>query len=108
MRRRVDVSVRPVGRVDACTPRLVDLPPLDNADCFDSSLGRKGLFRLTKEEHDRVLVPMILSGKEQIGSMGNTARPAIFSSQPLSFFDFFYQCRDFVIMLKIKYYILCF
>src|SRR5690625_7631525 len=30
-------------------------------------------------------------GKEPIGSMGHTARPALFSYQPRSFFDYFYQ-----------------
>src|SRR5690625_7323542 len=36
-------------------------------------------------------MPMIADGKEPIGSMGDTARPALFSYQPRSFFDYFYQ-----------------
>ena len=34
---------------------------------------------------------MAAEGKEPIGSMGDTARLAILSDQPRSFFDFFYQ-----------------
>jgi len=34
---------------------------------------------------------MILTGKEPLGSMGDTARPAILSQQPRTFFDYFYQ-----------------
>ncbi len=55
------------------------------------SLDRVGLFALTAEEVDRILVPMALEGKEPIGSMGDTARPAIFSDEPRSFYDYFVQ-----------------
>ncbi len=54
-------------------------------------LDRQALFGVTKEERLRILAPMMATGKEPIGSMGNTARPAIFSDQPRSFFDFFVQ-----------------
>jgi glutamate synthase domain-containing protein 2/glutamate synthase domain-containing protein 1/glutamate synthase domain-containing protein 3 len=49
------------------------------------------LFRYTDEDFERILVPMALSGKEAIGSMGDTARLAVLSEEPRSFFDFFYQ-----------------
>ncbi len=48
-------------------------------------------FGVTQEDIDAVLVPMITTGKEPIGSMGDTARPAALSDQPRSFFDHFYQ-----------------
>ncbi len=54
-------------------------------------LGRQALFGVTTEERARVLEPMMKTGKEPISSMGNTARPAMFSDQPRSFFDFFVQ-----------------
>lgn len=54
-------------------------------------MARQALFGVTAEELDRVLRPMIRNAKEPIGSMGNTARPAIFSDQPRSLYDFFYQ-----------------
>ncbi len=54
-------------------------------------LDRQALFGVTTEERTRILAPMMATGKEPIGSMGNTARPAIFSDQPRSFFDFFAQ-----------------
>jgi glutamate synthase domain-containing protein 2/glutamate synthase domain-containing protein 3 len=54
-------------------------------------LPHQALFGFTTEERDRVLRPMVEGGKEPIGSMGDTARPAIFSDLPWSFYDFFYQ-----------------
>lgn len=56
-----------------------------------ASLSKKNLFLLTTEDLDRVLAPMIVDGKEAIGSMGDTARPAILSDEPRSLFDYFYQ-----------------
>lgn len=55
-----------------------------------TALDKKHLFNLTEEEFEKILVPMITEGKEPIGSMGDTARPAILSGEPRSFFDYFY------------------
>ncbi|MEW6512072.1 MAG: glutamate synthase large subunit [Bacteroidota bacterium] len=55
------------------------------------SIERKNLFTCTQEELERVVYPMIAEGKEPIGSMGDTARPNVFSSEPRPFFDYFYQ-----------------
>lgn len=52
---------------------------------------RQHIFNYTDEELGKVLIPIITEGKEPIGSMGDTARPAILSSEPRSFFDYFYQ-----------------
>jgi len=70
--------------------RLEPLPeqPITEADVAEPNLH---LFNYTREDMDKMLVPMITDGKEPIGSMGDTARPAIFSDQPRSFFDYFYQ-----------------
>ena len=57
----------------------------------DQSFANIHLFKYTREDIENLLVPMISEGKEPIGSMGNTARPALFSDQPRSFFDYFYQ-----------------
>ncbi|MEY4669488.1 MAG: hypothetical protein RL518_2187 [Pseudomonadota bacterium] len=54
-------------------------------------LSRQHLFCYTDEDRERLLFPMILEGKEPIGSMGDTARPAVLSDEPRSFFDYFYQ-----------------
>jgi glutamate synthase domain-containing protein 2/glutamate synthase domain-containing protein 1/glutamate synthase domain-containing protein 3 len=54
-------------------------------------LSMQYLFCYTEEDRERLLFPMILEGKEPIGSMGDTARPAVFSEEPRSFFDYFYQ-----------------
>jgi glutamate synthase domain-containing protein 2/glutamate synthase domain-containing protein 1/glutamate synthase domain-containing protein 3 len=53
--------------------------------------SRQHLFCYTDEDRERLLFPMILEGKEPIGSMGDTARLAVFSREPRSFFDYFYQ-----------------
>lgn len=62
--------------------------PVEEAD---QSFANIHLFRYTREDLENLLVPMIEEGKEPIGSMGDTARPAVFSDQPRSFFDYFYQ-----------------
>lgn len=49
------------------------------------------LFAYSKEDVDDILEPMMETGKEPIGSMGYTARPAVLSEIPRRFFDFFYQ-----------------
>ncbi len=54
-------------------------------------LPHQALHGITVEELTRVLRPMMESGKEPIGSMGDTARPAIFSEQSRSLYDFFLQ-----------------
>lgn len=48
-------------------------------------------FSYTDEELSKVIYPMAETGKEPIGSMGDTARLAVLSTEPRSFFDFFYQ-----------------
>ncbi len=70
--------------------RLEKLLP-EILDETDQSFANIHLFKYTREEIENVLVPMISDGKEPIGSMGDTARPALFSDQPRSFFDYFYQ-----------------
>jgi glutamate synthase domain-containing protein 2/glutamate synthase domain-containing protein 3 len=55
------------------------------------SVFRKSLFTCSKEELEKMIYPMIATGKEAIGSMGDTARPNVFSSEPRPFFDYFYQ-----------------
>lgn len=70
--------------------RLEPLMP-EILDESDQSFANIHLFKYTREEIENLLIPMIAEGKEPIGSMGDTARPAIFSDQPRSLFDYFYQ-----------------
>jgi glutamate synthase domain-containing protein 2/glutamate synthase domain-containing protein 1/glutamate synthase domain-containing protein 3 len=58
---------------------------------LSSRLGRGALHGLTKEELDKVLVPMAVAGKEAIGSMGDTSRLAVLSDERRSLYDFFSQ-----------------
>jgi len=55
-------------------------------------LHKLPLFGYTDEDLHKVLIPMAQEGKEPIGSMGDTSRPAVFSELPRSLFDYFYQC----------------
>jgi len=71
-------------------PRLIQ-PQLVEISSDKNSLDKKNLFGITEEDMSRMLLPMIQTGKEPIGSMGDTARLAIFSEEPRSFFDYFYQ-----------------
>lgn len=71
-------------------PRLFKLSPLTQYP-GPQYLKQKTLFTYTKEDVEIMLLPMIIQGKEPIGSMGDTARLAVFSEQPRSFFDYFYQ-----------------
>lgn len=75
------------ARFDAHVLRLEAGAPPPNTPRLDTQY----LYSYTEEDRERLLFPMILDGKEPIGSMGDTARPAIFSSEPRSFFDYFYQ-----------------
>ncbi|GLH69000.1 glutamate synthase [Geothrix rubra] len=75
---------------DARTTPIGSLPE-DGAPEGPVSAFRKTLFTCSREELEKVLYPMIATGREAIGSMGDTARPNVFSSEPRPFFDYFYQ-----------------
>ena len=45
----------------------------------------------SNEEISKIIIPMIKTGQEPIGSMGDTARLAVLSEIPRSLFDYFYQ-----------------
>ncbi|MBX7223470.1 MAG: glutamate synthase large subunit [Blastocatellia bacterium] len=85
-----DPSEAHENRAFQFNPRLVELPPVAN-EPVATALGKKSLFGYTEEDIHKILLPMVTTGKEGIGSMGDTARPAIFSTEPRPFFDFFYQ-----------------
>jgi len=72
--------------------RLEPLPefPLEIPKMKESEI-LANLFQLTSEELSRELIPMADSGKEAIGSMGDTATLATFSKLDRSLYDFFYQ-----------------
>ncbi len=62
-------------------------PPLIKEDLLE----KQKLFNFSKDEVDRLIMPMGVEGKEPLGSMGDTASIAILSNMPRSLFDFFYQ-----------------
>lgn len=52
---------------------------------------RQALFGYSKEDVDKIIVPMTRDKKEPLGSMGDTAALPFLSDKPRSIFDFFYQ-----------------
>ncbi|MCB9640667.1 MAG: glutamate synthase large subunit [Myxococcales bacterium] len=54
-------------------------------------ISKAGLFLYNEEDIRVILGPMVESGKEPIGSMGDTARMALLSREHRSLFDYFYQ-----------------
>lgn len=71
-------------------PNETQLPPNSPPDA-PQHLYLQALFDYSQEDLQLILTPMIEEGKEGIGSMGDTARPAFLSDLPRSFFDYFYQ-----------------
>ncbi len=71
-------------------PRLHPIPSA-TVENQAELLHKKHIFNYSDEDFSKVLNPMIIEAKEPIGSMGDTARPAILSNEPRSFFDYFYQ-----------------
>ena len=76
------------ARFDARTTPLGSRPGTSETPV---SIFTRNLFSLTEEEQDKLVIPMVAEGREPIGSMGDTARPNVFSLQPRPFFDYFYQ-----------------
>lgn len=71
-------------------PRTLHLPPMPTPTATQfSHLARA--FGYTYDDVQAFLVPMAATGKEPLGSMGDTARLAVLSDVPRPLFDFFYQ-----------------
>ena len=70
--------------------RLTPIPE-EVGDPKKSYLEKLPLFSYTDEELKKVIYPMATDGKEPVGSMGDTARLAVLSTEPRSFFDHCYQ-----------------
>jgi glutamate synthase domain-containing protein 2/glutamate synthase domain-containing protein 1/glutamate synthase domain-containing protein 3 len=86
-----DPSVSRENREAALDPRLHPMPAHPAPPEPASYLRHKRLHGLSREELDRMVVPLVTTGKEPIGSMGDTARLAVLSEERRSFFDYFYQ-----------------
>ena len=71
-------------------PRTRSLPPMPAPTAAQfSHLARA--FGYTYDDVQTFLAPMAATGKEPLGSMGDTARLAVLSDIPRPLFDFFYQ-----------------
>ncbi len=76
---------------DAPFDARVELIPEKIGEINNSFTHLKSFFCYTDEELTKIIYPMAQKGKEPIGSMGDTARLAVLSNEPRSFFDFFFQ-----------------
>ncbi|MTI89711.1 MAG: glutamate synthase large subunit [Balneolaceae bacterium] len=76
---------------DATFDARLTIIPETIARAKDSLTDKMPVFNYTDEELRKVIYAMAETGKEPIGSMGDTARLAFLSQEPRSFFDFFYQ-----------------
>lgn len=76
---------------DAPFDARVELIPEKVGNINASFAHLKPFFSVTDEELTKIIYPMAEKGKEPIGSMGDTARLAILSDEPRSFFDYFFQ-----------------
>lgn len=76
---------------DAPFDARVELIPEKVGEIGDEFTHLKSFFSYTDEELTKIIYPMAEKGKEPIGSMGDTARLAVLSNEPRSFFDFFFQ-----------------
>ncbi len=76
---------------DAPFDARVELIPKKVADISERFENKKPFFSFTDEDLSKIIYPMAVSGKEPIGSMGDTARLAVLSTEARSFFDYFFQ-----------------
>lgn len=76
---------------DAPFDARVELIPEKVGEINASFTHLKPFFSFTDEELTKIIYPMAEKGKEPIGSMGDTARLAVLSNEPRSFFDYFFQ-----------------
>lgn len=58
---------------------------------LEDSVRRFNMFGFTGETMDMLLMPMIIGGREGLGSMGNDAPLAVLSHTPRLLFDYFKQ-----------------
>ena len=75
---------------------LVEMPELRCAHQAQETddqmlLRRQRVFGYSREVFERILEPMMLDGRQPIGSMGNDAPPAVLAQQPQLLYSYFKQ-----------------
>ena len=86
-------AARPYGRwLEQNLVRIDDLPRRDTPRREEGTLiQRQQVFGHTHEEHRLLLAPMVIDGKEALGSMGTDTPPAVLSDRNRPIYDFFKQ-----------------
>jgi glutamate synthase (NADPH) large subunit (EC 1.4.1.13) len=66
-------------------------PSEERPEKIDDLLFRQKAFGYTHEDVQKYIVPMVVGGKDPLGSMGNDAPLAVLSDKPQSLFNYFKQ-----------------
>ena len=69
---------------------------------LEDSVRRFNMFGFTGETMNMLLMPMIIGGREGLGSMGNDAPLAVLSHTPRLLFDYFKQLFAQVCVLDVS------
>jgi len=82
--------------IDWIKENMVSLEKIETGQKAPASLGTDHVkyekaFNYTTEDIEKVLVPMAMTAKEPLGSMGNDAPPAVISEKPYRLFAYFKQ-----------------
>jgi glutamate synthase domain-containing protein 2/glutamate synthase domain-containing protein 1/glutamate synthase domain-containing protein 3 len=72
-------------------PQTIMLNYLPPRSVEEDILAKQKIFNFSKDEVDRIIIPMTLESKEPLSSMGDTACLPFLSHETRSIFDFFYQ-----------------
>ncbi|MBI2519606.1 MAG: glutamate synthase large subunit [Bdellovibrio sp.] len=72
-------------------PQAIPLEYSPPGALTENLLLKQKLFNFSKDEIEKIIIPMTVDSKEPISSMGDTACLPFLSQQPRSIFDFFYQ-----------------
>jgi glutamate synthase (NADPH/NADH) large chain len=80
--------------VESSRVRMDDIPktnPVSVGLPADKLLELEHLFGYTREDIDKIILPMLTSGEEPVSSMGNDTPLAVFSDRPQRLFNYFKQ-----------------
>jgi len=89
--RRALARRRPYAKLVAAAIRPLATPPSAGVEPVRPPHTLQLLFGISREEIDLILKPMMGNGHEAVGSMGDDTPPAVLSTRPRLFTDFFRQ-----------------
>ena len=72
-------------------PQTILLDYLPPPPINENILAKQKIFNFSKDEVEKIIIPMAVEAKEPIGSMGDTSCMPFLSNETRSLFDFFFQ-----------------